>query len=120
MSLQVLPAAQVLAQLDTFDTVIDARSEGEFALDHLPGAVNWPTLNDEERILIGTVYVQVNQFEAKKRGAAIAARNIASHIEREVITKPKDWKPLAYCWRGGNRSGQWHVGRRAYHLEHAA
>ncbi len=98
-------AADVLAQLDTFDTVIDARSESEFALDHLPGAVNWPTLNDEERKLIGTMYVQVNQFEAKKRGAALAARNIAAHIEREVIDKPREWKPLAYCWRGGKRSG---------------
>lgn len=105
MSLILMNAADVLAQLDTFDTVIDARSEGEFTLDHLPGAVNWPTLNDEERKLIGTMYVQVNQFEAKKRGAAIAARNIAAHIEREVIDKPREWKPLAYCWRGGKRSG---------------
>jgi len=105
MSLTILNAAEVLAQLDAFDTVIDARSESEFALDHLPGALNWPTLNDEERKLIGTIYVQVNQFEAKKRGAAIAARNIAAHIERNVIDKPKDWKPLAYCWRGGKRSG---------------
>ncbi|MBI2751027.1 MAG: tRNA 2-selenouridine(34) synthase MnmH [Burkholderiales bacterium] len=105
MSLIIMNAAEVLAQLDTFDTVIDARSESEYALDHLPGAVNWPTLNDEERKLIGTIYVQVSQFEAKKRGAAIAARNIAAHIERDVIDKPKDWKPLAYCWRGGKRSG---------------
>jgi tRNA 2-selenouridine synthase len=67
--------------------------------------VNWPTLNDEERKLIGTLYVQVNQFEAKKRGAALVARNIANHIEREVLDKPRDWKPLAYCWRGGKRSG---------------
>ena len=105
MSLNILNAAEVLAQLGSYDTIIDARSEGEFALDHLPGAVNWPTLNDEERVLIGTMYVQVNQFEAKKRGAAIAARNIASHIERHVIDKARDWKPLAYCWRGGKRSG---------------
>lgn len=105
MSLTLWSAADVVAQIDTFDTVIDARSEGEYALDHLPGAVNWPTLNDEERKLIGTLYKQVNQFEAKKRGAALAARNIAGHIEREVIEKPKDWKPLAYCWRGGKRSG---------------
>nr|WP_295770365.1 tRNA 2-selenouridine(34) synthase MnmH [Rhodoferax sp.] len=105
MSLHLLPAAELLAQLDSFDTIVDARSEAEFALDHLPGAVNWPTLNDEERKLIGTMYVQVNQFEAKKRGAAMAARNIASHIEREVIDKPREWKPLAYCWRGGKRSG---------------
>jgi tRNA 2-selenouridine synthase len=105
MSLTLMNAADVLAQLDAFDTVIDARSESEFALDHLPGAVNWPTLNDGERKLIGTMYVQVNQFEAKKRGAALAARNIAAHIDREVIDKPREWKPLAYCWRGGKRSG---------------
>ena len=105
MSLTLMNAADVLAQLDSFDTVIDARSEAEFALDHLPGAVNWPTLNDEERKLIGTMYVQVNQFEAKKRGAAMAARNIAAHIDREVIDKPREWRPLAYCWRGGKRSG---------------
>ena len=105
MSLTTLSATEVIARLDEFDSVIDARSEGEFEEDHLPGAVNWPTLNNDERRDIGTLYKQVNAFEAKKRGAAIAARNIASHIEREVINKPRDWKPLAYCWRGGQRSG---------------
>jgi tRNA 2-selenouridine synthase len=105
MSLTPLPAAELLGRLHEFDTIIDARSEGEFDEDHLPGAVNWPTLNNDERRDIGTLYKQVNAFEAKKRGAALAARNIAAHIEREVIDKPKDWKPLAYCWRGGKRSG---------------
>lgn len=105
MSLTFLPAADALAQLDNFDTVIDARSEDEYALDHLPGAVNWPTLNNEERKMIGTMYVQQSQFEAKKRGAAIAARNIAHHIDTHVIAKPKEWRPLTYCWRGGKRSG---------------
>jgi len=105
MSLTTLPAAEVLQRLDEFDTVIDARSEGEYAEDHLPCAVNWPTLNNDERRDIGTLYKQVNAFEAKKRGAAIAARNIAAHIDREVIDKPKEWRPVAYCWRGGQRSG---------------
>lgn len=105
MSLTTLSADQVINRLHEFDTVIDARSESEFDEDHLPGAVNWPTLNDAERHSIGTMYKQVNAFEAKKRGAAIAARNIASHIDRNVIDKPKDWKPLTYCWRGGKRSG---------------
>ena len=105
MSLSTLPASEVLQRLHEFDTVIDARSEGEFDEDHLPNAVNWPTLNSEERRDIGSLYKQVNAFEAKKRGAAIAARNIAAHIEREVFDKPKDWKPLTYCWRGGQRSG---------------
>ena len=35
----------------------------------------------------------------------LAARNIAAHIEREGMDKPKDWTPLVYCWRGGQRSG---------------
>ena len=105
MSLTTLAATEVLRRLDEFDTVIDARSEDEYAEDHLPGAVNWPTLHNEERKAVGTTYKQVNAFEAKKRGAAIAARNISAHIEREVIDKPKDWKPLTYCWRGGKRSG---------------
>lgn len=105
MSLTPMNAAEVIARLAEFDTILDARSEAEFAEDQVPGAVNWPTLNNTERIEIGTLYKQVNAFEARKRGAAMAARNIAAHIEREVIDKPKDWKPLAYCWRGGQRSG---------------
>ena len=105
MSLSLVSADHAIAQWDRFDSVIDARSESEYALDHLPGACNWPTLNDGERHAIGTMYKQVNAFEAKKRGAAIAARNIAAHIEREVLDKPRDWAPLAYCWRGGKRSG---------------
>ena len=71
----------------------------------MPGALNWPTLNNAERIAIGTMYKQVNPFEARKRGAALSARNIAAHIELNVLDKPRDWKPLVYCWRGGNRSG---------------
>ena len=105
MSLTLIPAGEVIARFDQFDTLIDARSEGEYAEDHLPGALNWPTLNDEERKSIGTLYKQVNAFEAKKRGAALAARNIGKHIEAYVLDKPRDWAPLAYCWRGGKRSG---------------
>jgi len=105
MPVALLSADDALRRLPEFDTVIDARSEDEHALDHVPGALNWPTLNNAERITIGTMYKQVSAFEAKKRGAALAARNIAAHIEREVLDKPKGWRPLVYCWRGGNRSG---------------
>lgn len=105
MPVHILSATLAPSRLAEFDTVIDARTEDEHALDHVPGAVNWPTLNNAERIEIGTLYKQVNPFEARKRGAAMSARNIAAHIEREVLDKPRDWKPLVYCWRGGNRSG---------------
>ncbi len=105
MALKKISAADALSALTNFSAIIDARSESEYALDRLPGAVNWPTLNDAQREQIGTEYVQASAFDAKKRGAAIAAKNIAAHIEREVMALPKCWKPLVYCWRGGKRSG---------------
>ena len=105
MTVQVIPAAEAIARLADFSAVIDARSEAEYGEDRLPGARNWPTLDNDERHRIGTLYAQVNPFEAKKRGAALAAANIARHIERELIDTPKGWQPLVYCWRGGKRSG---------------
>lgn len=95
----------LLPQLDSFDAIIDARSPSEFAEDHIPGAINCPVLNDEERTRVGTMYKQIGAFEAKKLGAALVARNIAQHIETRFFEMPRDWKPLVYCWRGGNRSG---------------
>ena len=105
MSLTKISSADVLVRLGEFSDIIDARSEGEFAEDHLPGAINWPSLSNEERQLVGTEYKQISAFDAKKRGAALVAKNIAAHIERDVISKPRDWQPLVYCWRGGKRSG---------------
>jgi tRNA 2-selenouridine synthase len=101
----LLPADQVIAELDTFDSIIDVRSPAEFALDHMPGAINCPVLNDTERVTVGTLYKQQSPFEARKLGAAIVARNIAHHLEQHFQAMPKQWKPLIYCWRGGNRSG---------------
>ena len=105
MSIDRISAEQALGRLAEFSTVIDARSEGEYAEDHLPGAVNWPSLHDAERQIVGTRYKQISQFEAKKLGAALVAKNIAEHIQREVLDKERDWQPLVYCWRGGKRSG---------------
>ena len=105
MRLQRIDIAQALGPQARFDAVIDARSPSEFALDHLPGALNWPTLDDEERRLVGTEYKQVSAFEARKHGAVLAARNIARHLEREAPRLAPGWRPLVYCWRGGQRSG---------------
>ncbi len=101
----LLPADDVLERLDDYDCIIDVRSESEFALDHVPGAINCPVLNDDERAQVGTIYKQNSSFDAKKVGAALVARNIALHLQETLADKPRDWKPLIYCWRGGNRSG---------------
>lgn len=94
-----------VAQLPEFDEVIDVRTPAEFAEDHVPGAINCPVMDNEERARVGTLYKQVSAFEARKVGAAIAARHIAEHIETLFMDRPKKWRPLIYCWRGGQRSG---------------
>ena len=93
-----------LAQLADFDEIIDVRSESEFAEDHVPGATNCPVLNDEERVRVGTLYKQVSAFDAKKLGAALVSRNIARHLDATFSQRPRAWRPLVYCWRGGSRS----------------
>jgi tRNA 2-selenouridine synthase len=105
MSVAVIDAAQAMAQLARFDAVIDARSPAEYADDHLPGALNWPVLDDDERREVGTTDKRVSPFDARKSGAALVARRIADILEREVRDKPREWQPLVYCWRGGKRSG---------------
>jgi len=97
--------AVTVAQLDAFDEVIDVRSPAEFALDHVPQAVNCPVLDDAERAQIGTLYKQVSPFDAKKAGAALVSKNIARHIEERFRGRARGWRPLVYCWRGGQRSG---------------
>jgi tRNA 2-selenouridine synthase len=98
-----LPAT--VADLAAFDEIIDVRSPGEFAEDHIPGAINLPVLDDAERARVGTLYKQVSSFEAKKVGAALVSRNIAQHLDAWFAGKPKSHRPLVVCWRGGSRSG---------------
>lgn len=88
-----------------FDALIDARSPGEYAIDHIPGAINCPVLDDEERRIVGTLYKQQGAFEARRVGGAMVAANLARHLRERFADRPADWKPLVYCWRGGLRSG---------------
>jgi tRNA 2-selenouridine synthase len=114
-----------LAQLGepgAFSAILDARSPAEFADDHIPGATSCPVLSNEERARVGTLHKQVSPFEAKKVGAALVAKNIAAHIEAQFLDKPKSWRPLVYCWRGGQRSGAFthilrEIGWDAHRLE---
>jgi tRNA 2-selenouridine synthase len=94
-----------VADLPRFDTIIDARSPSEFALDHIPGAINCPVLDDEERRLVGTIYKQTGAFEARRVGGAMVAANLARHLRERFGEQPAGWRPLVYCWRGGLRSG---------------
>jgi len=112
---------RALSDLDDlrFDEVIDARSPNEFAEDHLPGAISLPVLDDAERARVGTIYTRESRFAARKLGASLVASNVARHLETTLADRPAGYRPLVYCWRGGQRSGAfatilaqigWHVG----------
>ena len=88
----------------TFDTIIDVRSPLEYKEDHIIGSINCPVLNDQERIIVGTIYKKESTFKAKIIGSSLTARNIAKHIEEKFINQQGSWQPLVYCWRGGQRS----------------
>jgi tRNA 2-selenouridine synthase len=93
-----------VAQLAEFDEVIDVRSPAEYALDHIPGALSCPVLDDEERGQVGTLHAR-SPFAARKVGAALILRRIADLLEQRFADRPREWRPLVYCWRGGKRSG---------------
>lgn len=93
-----------LPQAEAYSEIIDVRSPSEFAEDRIPGAVNLPVLSDTERAKVGTIYKQVCPFTARKVGAALVAQNVAQHLESHFAAKDKDYHPLVYCWRGGQRS----------------
>lgn len=100
-----VPAEAFLAREREFDTIIDARSPSEYAHDHIPGAINLPVLNDAEREEVGILNATRSAFEAHRRGAALVSANIARMLEGPLAGHGPEWRPLVYCWRGGNRSG---------------
>ncbi len=95
-------------QLDAYDCIIDARSPSEFALDRIPGAVNWPTLDDDAAAAVGTEYKQVSPFDARKRGAALAARNIAGpHRARTRPARAATGGPWSIAGAAASAAARW-------------
>jgi tRNA 2-selenouridine synthase len=120
--LKTISCEVALARLEQFDTIIDVRSQSEFAADHVPGAVNCPVLTDDERSEVGTLYKCVSPFDARRKGASLVAGNIALHLRSCFPERPRTWSPLVYCWRGGERSASMadvmaRVGWRVHRLE---
>lgn len=99
------PLLVTLDRLADFEEIVDVRTPLEYAEDHIPGALNAPVLSNEERVIVGTMYHRVSPFEATRVGAAMVAHNIARHLETTFADRPREWRPLIYCWRGGKRSG---------------
>ncbi len=96
-------------RFDAADEIIDVRAPCEFAEDHVSGAINLPVLQDDERERVGTIYKQESSFDARKIGASLVSANIARHLAEHFADKPKNYRPVVYCWRGGQRSGSFGI-----------
>ncbi len=82
---------------------IDSRSESEYLKAHIPGALNFPILNDEARKIVGTLYKQEGHNAAVIKGFELAGPNFANLIKE--ISRAAAGRPVyLYCWRGGMRS----------------
>jgi tRNA 2-selenouridine synthase len=113
---------KVEQMLDRDCILIDVRSPGEFAQGSIPGSVNVPIFDDEERALIGTLYKQAGADKAKQRGVEIVSTKLAD-IYKKIGSRQMEGKDIVmYCSRGGMRSGSLvklldALGHRVYQLE---
>jgi len=88
-----------------FDEIIDVRSPGEFEEDHIPGAVNLPVLDNAERAEVGTLHnTRGEKHLARQLGAAYISANTSRFLKQHFYGKDLTYRPLVYCWRGGQRS----------------
>jgi len=83
--------------------LIDVRSPSEYKQGHIPGAVNIPLFQDNERAIVGTLYKQRGKYEAVKAGLDLLGPKLSA-ILRQSLNVIKGNEVLIYCWRGGLRS----------------
>lgn len=83
--------------------LLDARSEGEFAQSHIPGAINLPILTNSERVIVGTLYKEKGSESATLKGFELVGPRF-HQIQKEAIRLFTNRKIIIYCWRGGMRS----------------
>ena len=117
---QILPIEKFLPLTDRLP-LVDVRSPAEFAQGHIPGAVNIPLFDNEERAIVGIGYKNGGKEHAVQLGLEIVGPKLADFVKQAKRLAPKK-EILVHCWRGGMRSGSmaWlfeTAGMKAYTLE---
>jgi rhodanese-related sulfurtransferase len=106
MSDRSITLEKTLLLRDQGTLLVDARSPAEFADGTIPGAVNVPLLDNDQRHQIGTVYKQQGRAEARLLGVKLVAPNIPGMIDAVLAARRNPKQPVVvFCWRGGMRSG---------------
>lgn len=85
--------------------IIDVRSPGEFAHAHIPGAINMPLFDNDERAQVGTTYKQVGKDDAVLLGLELVGPKMADFVREARSLSSAGGEVLVHCWRGGMRSG---------------
>ena len=85
---------------------IDTRSPAEFEQGHIPGAINVPLLENDERAIVGTLYKQIGPESAKIKGLEIVSGKLALMVGQiaDLLKSRPQATLVVYCWRGGMRS----------------
>ncbi len=83
--------------------VVDVRSPSEFNFGHIPGAINIPLFNDEERKAVGTKFKKEGRLPAILEGLKHTGPDLYAKLQ-QGLKIAKDGKLLVHCWRGGMRS----------------
>lgn len=101
--MQTITVSQALGLPDSL--FIDTRTPSEYEQGHIPGAINIPLLEDDERAVVGTLYKQQGQTEAKEKGLEIVSGKLPVLVKQisSLVCSPK-CSLVVYCWRGGMRS----------------
>ena len=100
-----LPVDEFLKQAATLP-VIDVRSPGEFRQAHIPGAVNIPLFDNDERAKVGTRYKQAGKDHAVLMGLEMVGPKLADFVRQSrKLSNGSGGQVLVHCWRGGMRSG---------------
>lgn len=82
-------------------TLVDVRSPREFVDSAIPGSINIPLFDNEERAAVGTLYKQQGPEVAKKKGLALFSAKLPAFMAQfKSVKEPV----VVYCWRGGMRS----------------
>lgn len=84
--------------------LIDVRSPKEYEKATIPGAINIPIFDDEERKEIGYVYINENVDKAKYLGVRAVSKKLPNIFSKLNDLDKKYDKLVLFCARGGMRS----------------
>jgi tRNA 2-selenouridine synthase len=98
----LLTVEELLQNRDGY-CLVDVRSPGEFLVARIPGAVNLPLFEDQERVMLGASYWQEGTEQAKLLGLSLVAPRLPQLVEK-ILALAAGREIVLYCWRGGMRS----------------